>query len=99
MTHRIDPDPRYIAAGLARLEAMANATPGPHNCPCDTRPVTGPLADLEGELVAAAARRHAAQTSARARRRIIAWAACSAVLGSLAIVAIVVGAYTAAGLS
>lgn len=94
MTHQIDPDPRYIAAGIARLELAAN---GAVNCRNTIEP------NYEREVIAAAARRALATIeaadAARARRRVVAWAIASAILGTAAIVAIVVGAITAAGMS
>ena len=97
MTHRIDPDPRYIAAGIARLELAANGADRPVNCRNTIEP------NYEREVIAAAARRALATIeaadAARARRRVVAWAIASAVLGTVAIVAIVVGAITAAGMS
>lgn len=57
-----------------------------------------PLEELELALIAAAGRRRALIAEAR-RRVVIAWAITSAVLGTAAIVLIVAGALTLAGMS
>jgi hypothetical protein len=72
MTHRTDPDRRYIDAGIARLEAVAN-TPDPH---------ANRLEQLQHELIAAADRRRelvaAIAGARRARRALIGAAVASA---------------------
>lgn len=71
MTHRTDPDRRYIDAGIARLEAVAN-TPDR-------------LEQLQHELIAAADRRRelvaAIAGARRARRALIGAAVASAAAG------------------
>lgn len=75
MTHRTDPDRRYIDAGIARLEAVAN-TPDPH---------ANRLEQLQHELIAAADRRRehvaAIAEARRARRALIGAAVASAAAG------------------
>lgn len=72
MTHRTDPDRRYIDAGIARLEAVAN-TPANR------------LEQLQHELIAAADRRRelvaAIAGARRARRALIGAAVASAAAG------------------
>ena len=70
MAHRTDPDRRYIDAGIARLEAVANTT-APH---------ANRLEQLQHELIAAAARRSeavAAIAEARRARRTLVVAAAA----------------------
>lgn len=90
MTHQIDPDARYIAAGIARAECYANT-------------FDRLRADLEADLVTAARRRYIAileeAAATRRHRRLAAWVIASAALGSASVYAIVLGAITAAGLA
>lgn len=84
MAHRTDPDRRYIDAGIARLEAVANTTaPHPH------------LEQLQHELIAAAARRSEAVAAIaearRARRTLVVAAAASAAAGLTFMVLVAVG--------
>ena len=85
MTHRTDPDRRYIDAGIARLEAVAN-TPDPH---------ANRLEQLQHELIAAAARRSEAVAAIaearRARRTLVVAAAASAAAGLTFMVLVAVG--------
>lgn len=86
MTHQIDPDARYIAAGIARAECYANT-------------FDRLRADLEADLVTAAAILEEAAATRRRSRRLAAWVIASAALGSASVYAIVLGAITAAGLA
>ncbi len=91
MTHQIDPDARYIAAGIARAECYANT-------------FDRLRADLEADLATAARRRYIAileeaAATRRRSRRLAAWVIASAALGSASVYAIVLGAITAAGLA
>ena len=86
MAHRTDPDRRYIDAGIARLEAVANTT-APH---------ANRLEQLQHELIAAAARRSeavAAIAEARRARRtlVVVAAAASAAAGLTFMVLVAVG--------
>lgn len=82
MAHRTDPDRRYIDAGIARLEAVAN-TPDPH---------ANRLEQLQHELIAAADRRRelvaAIAGARRARRALIVAAAAGVTFMVLVAVAI-----------
>lgn len=85
MAHRTDPDRRYIDAGIARLEAVANTT-APH---------ANRLEQLQHELIAAAARRSelvaAIAEARRARRTLVVAAAASAAAGLTFMVLVAVG--------
>ena len=85
MAHRTDPDRRYIDAGIARLEAVANTT-APH---------ANRLEQLQHELVAAAARRGEAVAAIaearRARRTLVVAAAASAAAWLTFMVLVAVG--------
>lgn len=85
MAHRTDPDRRYIDAGIARLEAVANTT-APH---------ANRLEQLQHELIAAAARRSEAVAAIaearRARRTLLVAAAASAAAGLTFMVLVAVG--------
>jgi len=85
MAHRTDPDRRYIVAGIARLEAVANTT-APH---------ANRLEQLQHELIAAAARRSEAVAAIaearRARRTLVVAAAASAAAGLTFMVLVAVG--------
>ncbi len=85
MAHRTDPDRRYIDAGIARLEAVANTT-APH---------ANRLEQLQHELIAAAARRSEAVAAIaearRARRTLAVAAAASAAAGLTFMVLVAVG--------
>lgn len=85
MAHRTDPDRRYIDAGIARLEAVANTT-APH---------ANRLEQLQHELIAAAARRSEAVAAIaearRARRTLVVAAAASAAAGLTFMVLAAVG--------
>ena len=85
MAHRTDPDRRYIDAGIARLEAVANTT-APH---------ANRLEQLQHELIAAAARRSEAVAAIaearRARRTLVVVAAASAAAGLTFMVLVAVG--------
>ena len=85
MAHRTDPDRRYIDAGIARLEAVAN-TPDPH---------ANRLEQLHHELIAAAARRReyvaAIAEARRARRTLVVAAVASAAAGLTFMVLVAVG--------
>ena len=85
MSHRTDPDRRYIDAGIARLEAVANTT-APH---------ANRLEQLQHELIAAAARRSEAVAAIaearRARRTLVVAAAASAAAGLTFMVLVAVG--------
>jgi|JI10StandDraft_1071094.scaffolds.fasta_scaffold646739_1 hypothetical protein len=85
MAHRTDPDRRYIDAGIARLEAVANTT-APH---------ANRLEQLQHELIAAAARRSEAVAAIaearRARRTLVVAAAASAAAGLTFMVLVAVG--------
>lgn len=85
MAHRTDPDRRYIDAGIARLEAVANTT-APH---------ANRLEQLQHELIAAAARRSEAVAAIaearRARRTLVVAAVASAAAGLTFMVLVAVG--------
>ena len=85
MAHRTDPDRRYIDAGIARLEAVANTT-APH---------ANRLEQLQHELIAAAARRSEAVAAIaearRARRTLLVDAAASAAAWLTFMVLVAVG--------
>lgn len=85
MAHRTDPDRRYIDAGIARLEAVANTT-APH---------ANRLEQLQHELIAAAARRSEAVAAIaearRARQTLVVAAAASAAAGLTFMVLVAVG--------
>ena len=85
MARRTDPDRRYIDAGIARLEAVANTT-APH---------ANRLEQLQHELIAAAARRSEAVAAIaearRARRTLVVAAAASAAAGLTFMVLVAVG--------
>lgn len=85
MTTRTHPDRRYIDAGIARLEAVANTT-APH---------ANRLEQLQHELIAAAARRSEAVAAIaearRARRTLVVAAAASAAAGLTFMVLVAVG--------
>lgn len=85
MAHRTDPDRRYIDAGIARLEAVANTT-APH---------ANRLEQLQYELIAAAARRSEAVAAIaearRARRTLVVAAVASAAAGLTFMVLVAVG--------
>ena len=92
MAHRTDPDRRYIDAGIARLEAVANTT-APH---------ANRLEQLQHELIAAAARRSEAVAAIaearRARRTLVVAAAASAAAGlTFMVLVAVAGAIVLAG--
>lgn len=84
MTNRIDPDPSDIAAGIRRLEELANADP---------------LGRLHLEIVAAAARRREyvdnVDEARRARRVVIAYSVATCVAG-VAIIALLAAGIPAA---
>lgn len=85
MAHRTDPDRRYIDAGIARLEAVAN-TPDPH---------ANRLEQLHHELIAAADRRREAVAAIaearRARRTVLVVVTASAAAGLTFMVLVAVG--------
>lgn len=98
MTHRIDPDPRYIAGGIARLEHHANTADDPLADELHAQWTRTENARLDALRAVRAVRRAEAE-ALRAHRANLA-ASVAAAAGLVALVALVIiGALAAAQLA
>lgn len=99
MTHRIDPDPRYIAGGIARLEHHANTADDPLADELHAQWTRTENARLDALRAVRAVRRAEAE-ALRAHRDNMLAAGVAAAAGLVALVALVIiGALAAAQLA